>query len=278
MQTPADLAKITLHEASKGPYPPVGFVPFSEGELGNGDYYGLYWSIGRETDEPIICDMLHDEWRIEPCFSSLSACWPWLESNDGFRGDDEPEPEPDFGIEKFRQAGACLKENAVPQAIALLCEAVESVPDVSAWWTLLGSQYFRERNTGSAVEAAIGAYCANWAFGRPPQQALGLLARAAKSAPDSNDPVLNRVGLFDLSFGGNKQNDNYDIMQLCIQDYFQSDKPNLGLQLHHNYAYMMQGETTAFQQRYVFDLQQWQDEHAELCLKYLGDDRKFRPG
>ena len=75
MQLPANLQLISLdkdwqHGQS---YPPLGFMPFSESALGNGDSFGLYWPIGREAMEPIVVETWHDEWRIQPHFSSLAA-------------------------------------------------------------------------------------------------------------------------------------------------------------------------------------------------------------
>ncbi len=62
-------------------------------------------------------------------------------------------------------------------------------------------------------------------------------------------------------------------MQKCIDAYFSLEEITIALRLHQNYAYMMWGETSAFQERYNFDLSRWRDEHSKLCEKYLGNDR-----
>ncbi|MGK5029675.1 hypothetical protein [Janthinobacterium sp. MDT1-19] len=56
MQLPASLAQISMDKDWRHdtPYPPLGFSPFFEGALGNGDTFGLYWPIGREAFEPIV--------------------------------------------------------------------------------------------------------------------------------------------------------------------------------------------------------------------------------
>ena len=50
VRLPADVKRISLDRkfAATGPYPPLGFVPFEERQLGNGDTFGLYWPIGFE--------------------------------------------------------------------------------------------------------------------------------------------------------------------------------------------------------------------------------------
>ncbi|MEG2964733.1 MAG: hypothetical protein RR860_18745, partial [Janthinobacterium sp.] len=75
MQLPASLAHISAEQdwQHTTAYPPLGFTPFAEGALGNGDSFGLYWPIGREASEPIVVETWHDEWRIQPHFSSLAA-------------------------------------------------------------------------------------------------------------------------------------------------------------------------------------------------------------
>ena len=55
MKVPEGMEELSLAEdgiGAGGAYPPLGFKPFLEAELGNGDYFGLYWPYGREDREP----------------------------------------------------------------------------------------------------------------------------------------------------------------------------------------------------------------------------------
>jgi len=36
-----------VEDGFEGAYPPLGFKQIWEAELGNGDFYGLYWPFGR---------------------------------------------------------------------------------------------------------------------------------------------------------------------------------------------------------------------------------------
>lgn len=56
MKAPAQIDALSLagHDfATGGAYPPLGFRPVLDAELGNGDYFGLYWPYGREGRDPI---------------------------------------------------------------------------------------------------------------------------------------------------------------------------------------------------------------------------------
>ncbi|MGS5120098.1 hypothetical protein ACVD1I_06555, partial [Escherichia coli] len=45
------------------------------------------------------------------------------------------------------------------------------------------------------------------------------------------------------------------------------------LTLLHNYAWIMSSETTAFQERYDFNIDEWRAKFRQLCLEYFGDSR-----
>jgi hypothetical protein len=54
-------------------FPPPGFFPFYG--IGNGDYHGLYWPIGREDDPPIVGFSSHDVWSVIPENSDIESLY-----------------------------------------------------------------------------------------------------------------------------------------------------------------------------------------------------------
>lgn len=54
-------------------YPPTGFFPFSD--IGNGDYHGFYWPIGREEAPPIVAFSSHDARSLIPEHSSIERLY-----------------------------------------------------------------------------------------------------------------------------------------------------------------------------------------------------------
>ena len=78
-----------------------------------------------------------------------------------------------------------------------------------------------------------------------------------------------------MSFGGEKENNNYPLLKECIEEYFEQGESIKRLSLYQNYAYMMYSETKAFQERYNFNLKEWQNEYSRLCEEKLGDNRRY---
>jgi hypothetical protein len=54
-------------------YPPIGFFPFYG--IGNGDYHGFYWPIGREDGPPIVAFSSHDAGSLIPEHSDIEALY-----------------------------------------------------------------------------------------------------------------------------------------------------------------------------------------------------------
>ncbi len=74
-------------------------------------------------------------------------------------------------------------------------------------------------------------------------------------------------------FGGEKDNVNYGLLREAIDEYFAQGAYLDALSLHQNYAYMMMSETTSFQERHGFRVDEWRTEFAAACRIHLGDDR-----
>ena len=267
-----DSLSVSVDQIARGPYPPLGFLPVLDAELGNGDYFGLYWPLGRERNEPVVCDMLHDEWRLRPSFSNVQKFHEWLQANDGERGESEIE-DAGFAIECYARARAHINLGIAPEAIVELRRACNSFPDVSDYWMTLAGQLRRIGQQDQALEAALNAYRANWAFGRPPEATLRMLKGASRGSGLYDDPLMQRIDALSVAYGGTKENANYALLKECIQEYFSLQKPLHALHLSQNHAYMMCGETTSFQERNGFSLDRWQFEFSSLCEKHLGDSR-----
>lgn len=277
MKQPIELKKVSLplsKDFALGPYPPVGFVHLWDAELGNGDYYGLYWPLGKENEEPVVCDMLHDEWRLELSFSSLSKFIEWLDANNWERGDIEIK-DSKLASNLYERAKLLYSGSDVNLAINLLSEACNNFPEISEYWFSLSSQYRRIGNHEEAAKAALKAFNSNWIFGFPNQGVLRTLKSMRSQTSIKDDPLIQRIDEIDFDFGGTKENPVYSILDGCIQEYFKKELYTDGLMMFQNYAYMMTSETISFQERNGFNLSEWQLKFSDLCLEYLGDNRLF---
>jgi hypothetical protein len=263
---------VTTEELARGPYPPAGFLPVWDAELGNGDHFGLYWALGKEHIEPIVCDMCHDEWGLRPAFSSVGKFLEWLRANDGERGDVEVE-DSGFSLNQFTLAKASIERGRPEEAIEHLRQACAAV-DAYDYWFALAGQLRRVGDQRGSIEAALSAYRSGWYFGRASEGVLRMLRAARNNPAFSDDPIVKRSADLTARWGGEKENRNYVLLKECVEEYCGSSRGVHGLQVYENYAFMMMAaETTTFHERYGFRLKEWQDEFATLCARHLDDGR-----
>lgn len=260
MQLPANLNLISLdkdwqHGKS---YPPLGFTPFSESALGNGDSFGLYWPIGREAVEPIVVETWHDEWRIQPHFSSLAA---FLRAHAQLDEDDEDggyvdtptlADDPASPRASFLAAKKLIAQQDSAGAIALLEAALATVPEYTDALVALHGQYVRAGRSEEAIKVAIQAIISPPSFGGPPLKALHWL-RLQTQPESEQDPIWRGCQQLSFSFGGSKENADYPLLAAAIDTYLEQGKLRCASTLMQTYAELMSAETVSFQQRYDFD-------------------------
>lgn len=254
MLIPARLAHISTdkdwrHDA---PYPPLGFIPFAEGALGNGDTFGLYWPIGREACEPIVVETWHDERRIQPHFSSLAAfLQAHAAAEDDYVGAPSLDDDPASPRAAFLEAKELIAQRKPDAAIALLEGALAIVPEYTDALTLLHGQYVRAGRTDAAVKVAIQAIISPPSLGGPPLKALQWLR--AQAVPEGEiDPIWRACGRLSFHFGGSKDNADYPVLLAAIETYLEQGKHVCAATLMQTYAELMSAETVSFQERHAF--------------------------
>jgi tetratricopeptide (TPR) repeat protein len=88
---------------------PLGYLPWNvlSSQGFDGDSYGFYWPIGRETADPVVCNFLHDYGEIVPVASDFAGCLRLLHSTyyvpDDSRQDEKGDPAPDDEEDEVRQ-------------------------------------------------------------------------------------------------------------------------------------------------------------------------------
>lgn len=255
MQLPASLAHISAEQdwQHTTAYPPLGFTPFSEGALGNGDTFGLYWPIGREASEPIVVETWHDEWRLQPHFSSLAAfLQAYAGAQDEYVGTPSLADDPASPRAAFLEAKELIAQRNPDAAIALLEAALALVPEYTDALVLLHGQYVRAGRIGEAVKVAIDAIISPPSFGGPPFKALQWLR--TQPVPDGEpDPIWRACGQLSFNFGGSKENADYPVLLGAIESYLEQGNHVAASTLMQTYAELMSAETVSFQERYGFD-------------------------
>lgn len=281
MRLPRNASAVTLDldRKSERPYPPLGFIPFPEYQLGNGDQFGLYWPIGREDQEPIVVDAHHDEHVLVPAFSSLDTFLK--KASVGSPDDDdlafvEPptlEEDPDSPLTCFEAARMGLARQEVDSALTKLERAVRILPEYGEAQASLAGQYRRLRRETEALEAALQALISPPSFGRPAIQVLRSLQKQRECPSHlQDDPIwLSRHDLR-LQFGGTKINDDYLVLRRAIDVYLEQGKAVKAATLMQTYGEWMCTETVSFQERYGFVTQEYVAWQVATCAS-LGLDR-----
>lgn len=255
MQLPANLAHISVEQdwQHNSPYPPLGFMPFAEGALGNGDTFGLYWPIGREAAEPIVVETWHDEWRLQPHFSSLAAFLSaYARAEDEYVATPSLADDPASPRAAFLEAKELIAQRNPEAAIALLEAALAVVPEYTDALTLLHGQYVRAGRSDDAVRVAIEAIISPPSFGGPPFKALQWLR--TQPVPDQElDPIWRACRQLSFNFGGSKENADYPVLLAAIDTYVEQGNYLSASTLMQTYAELMSAETVSFQERYAFE-------------------------
>jgi len=255
MLFPPQISEISLDQDWRysAPYPPLGFRPFAEGALGNGDTFGLYWPVGLEAREPIVVETWHDSWQIQPTYSSLSSFLVALDK----AGDGYPEP-PSFEEDVrsprvlFELAKQKVQAQAVGDAVRLLEEAVDVLPEYTDALCLLWAQYVRQGRREEALATALRAIIAPPSFGGRATKPLKWLRGQTGTPTIDGDSIWQARAQLKLSYGGAKENGDYAVYRTAIEAYLDASQYVHACVLMQTYAELMGAETIAFQERHGF--------------------------
>jgi len=269
MKLPKNIDKVTLIEDSEtGPFPPNGFKKFEEASFGNGDYFGLYWEFGKEHQEPIICEILHDEGILMPRFSCLNKFLEWYQLNDYDWGEEEINDDA-FVLNLIKKGDNQLKQGHTEQAIAFYKQSTDVLGEYSENWYKLALLYKKIGNQLEFQKSIINAIFSNWTLQHPSEKTLYMLKNIHPVNALKHHPLIKNRTTFDLHFGGMKENKIYSIISEIITELNAIGDTNKALIMEQNYALMMHRETASFQERNQFNLNHWQSNFKQKTRERL---------
>jgi tetratricopeptide (TPR) repeat protein len=271
---PPEAEEFTLTERSVSPYPPIGFAPFQEHELGNGDVYGLYWPVGREGQSPLVFVTYHDEWSVGPNYSSVASFLRVASrvQDHEYVPDPEPAEDPDSPILLIREARERQRVGRLDEALPLIERALTILPEFTEARVLLLSHLRRLRRVPEACLAAVEAIRSPRSLGDATPAATWL-SKQPLIAELSGDPIFASRQHLSLAFGGVKTNAQYPLLLEAIDQYERAEQFVAALNLLQSYGEYMYSETTAFQERYNFSLNWFGDRYRGICDKAGLPDR-----
>lgn len=251
-------------------YLPLGFVIFRDHQLGNGDYFGFYWPVGRENGEPIVAETDHDGGTLEPGFSSLAAFLKKTKDIDHEDWLELPtfEEDPDSPLNCYRKARELIAASAFNDAIMQLEKAVDALPEYTDALAALAGQYLRARRTDEACRLAMRMLISPPSFGYG-----GGVANIARwfsrleTGPEDvlDDPIWKgRAALASIPSGGNKDAQSYPVLREAMDVYARRGQIIQAMTLMQTYSDFMNGETKSFQERHGYDFAAHRAQQREL--------------
>ncbi len=276
MKLPKEIYQVTLKEDRywTGIFPPLGYIEFEEGNDGGGDYYGLYWQWGKEQQEPIVCQLRHEEALLVPAYPDLNA---FLASDQQLGKqffDEKGLDNKTFFLMPFQKAKVLARNGQVSQAIERLQISVELFAEYSDSWTLLSEQLRKQGNILQAQQAALQAIKSNWAFGLPSQKAIAQFEVIDENGPLSGDPLVKRKA--GLLTGGTYNNPfKVDVEQLlaCIEAYKDVNDVLSAMLLEQNYGYWMYLQDEQTKIKFGFETEKWRQAFVKRCFAVLPNRR-----
>lgn len=254
-------------------YLPLGFVTFEAHQLGNGDYFGFYWPVGRENGEPLIAETQHDGGRLEPGFSGLTA---FLKKTEGVSRDDwielpTFEEDPDSPLNCYSKAREMIVQKTFGPAIAQLEKAVDALPEYTEALAALAGQYLRLRRSDEACRLAMQMIISppSFGFGGPVDNIARWFSRLDTGPADlAEDPIWKgRAKLASIPTGGTKDSPAYPVLREAIDIYAERGELVKALTLMQTYSDFMNAETRTFQDRHGYDFAKHRARQRQMSQK-----------
>jgi len=255
--------------------PPFGFVEIEGGNGGYGDFYGLYWELGKESTEPIVCEFNHEEALLTPVFPSLSEFIKWYNETEGQEAPRVNLNDKSFFMNLFLKAKISAKNGRTEEAIQRLEDSVSLFGEYSDSWTLLAEQYYIVGNVTQAEESALKAILSNWMFGLPSKKALEQFYKIDENGHLRDKPLVKlRKGLFKAGDFTKPFVVNYPILREAVQAIEDLGDHKSALLLSQNYSYLLHMESKNLQDENGFNEHAWIEEFKRKLDKYFPERLK----
>jgi len=273
MKLPDNIDKVTI-ETSTGTsaFPSNGFIEFEEGNDGGGDNYGLYWAIGRENEEPMVCHKIHEESLLVPEFPNLNSFLKWYYAEQGQTADFITSSDKPFFLDLYNKAKVLTKNDKTQDAILILEKSIEQFAEFTDSWALLADNYYKQHEVDKAEYASLNSIISNYAFGLPSKKAIDQFNKINSSGKYKDHPLVKRKD--GLLSGGNYVNPftiNYFSILDAIAEFEKLFDYRSALILEQNYAYLMSFEKIEVKEKYNFNSSIWVKNFKDKVLIFFPD-------
>jgi hypothetical protein len=268
MKLPKEVTEVTFINIERySSFPPLGFQAFEEGNNGAGDYYGLYWEFGKEDLEPIVCEMRHEEWSLEPVFPNLKD---FIENFNPQTNDFEDTPwfyGENFFYAYYNQARAKSRKN--PQkAVELLIESTNLFTEFSSSWYLLSKLLTDKDKQELKEKAAIKSFVSNWLFEMPDQKLVDNIKSINFQTDCKVDPLAKRINDLEFKSGFDGFNINYSVYKEIMTEYKKLNDIRSFILLYQNYGFLMEDADDHIINEFSFEFKEWDNDIRSIITEY----------
>lgn len=270
MKQPDNIDKVTIVNVQDfSIFPPIGFTEIEEGNNGAGDNYGLYWALGIEEEEPIVCQKLHEEFLLVPEFSNLDSFLAWYgnqqEKDSAFVNLSKKR----FFLDLYNKAKVLTRNGKTVEAIQILEESTALFTEYSDSWTLLADNYYKNSEIEKAEFASINSVISNYVFGLPSKKAIEQFDRIDPLGKYKDHPLVKRKdGLISGGSYSSPFTVDYDGILVAVTEFKELGDHRSALILAQNYGYLMSLENSEIKKRYNFNRTQWADAFSKKLLNF----------
>ena len=192
MKFPQHIERFTLNKDNYGFFPPIGYLSIDETGDGGGDYYGLYWEIGKENGEPIVCVARHEEFLLVPEFKDFVTFAQWFDETGAQEGPTMNLNDNEFFISLTNKGKVLTKNGKHEEAIQKLERATSLFGEYSETWYWLAENYYKTGQKDKADRALINSISSNFFFGIPPKKAIDKFNEMTPSEELKDHPIVKR--------------------------------------------------------------------------------------
>ena len=256
-------------------FPPIGFIEIEEANDGAGDNYGLYWQLGKENEEPIICSKRHEEFLLIPEFLNLDSFLNWYEETQGQEAPAHNLRDTTFFINLYTRSKVFTKTGKTDEAIQALEKSTQLFGEYSDSWALLGENYYKINEQEKADSSILNSIISNYVFGLPSKKSIELFNNIDTLGELKNNPLVKRRN--GLLSGGDFSNPftiNYDKLLEAISEFKELKDYKSALILEQNYGYLMYLENREVKDKYNFKESEWSEYFMNEIVTFYPDRKK----
>lgn len=257
MKFPKDIERFTINKSSYGIFPP-GYHTIEQSSDGGGDYYGLYWEIGKENSSPIVCLSQHEESLLVPEFKDFTSFLDWFDETGGQEGPTMNLNDNDFFISLTNKGKILTKNGKSEEAIQKLERAVSLFGEYSETWYWLAENYYKTGQKDKADRAIVNSITSNFFFGLPSKKTIDRFNEMTPSDELKDHPIVKRKT--NLIKGGDFNTPftmDYNLFPEIVEELKERKDYRIAMLMRQNYGLLMTSETEDVIERHHFNIDTW---------------------